>query len=259
MRIALGVEYNGASFTGWQSQANRSAVQDVLEAAISEIAGHAIRLHAAGRTDSGVHALSQVVHFDTHAARLLSAWVRGVNTFLPEAVRVMWAHEVALAFHARFSAVSRSYLYVLVNQPYAPALHYDRVGWYHKPLDIVTMQQAMLYLQGEQDFSAFRSSECQAKSPIKTLHQAELEATGQYFVFKFTANAFLHHQVRNMVGALIYIGNGSEPPEQMRQWLMQRDRKQAPPTFSPNGLYLRGVGYEAHWGLPHTANSLIFL
>lgn len=259
MRIALGVEYNGTSFCGWQSQLNGGGVQDALENALQHIAGHPIRVHAAGRTDTGVHAQMQVVHFDTEANRPLTAWVRGVNAFLPSSVRVIWSKEVSLDFHARFSAIYRSYQYLLVNQSHAPAIQHDRLGWYHLPLDVSAMQQGVAYLIGTHDFSAFRASDCQAKSPIKTMHHAKVWQQGQYFVFEFTANAFLHHQVRNMVGALIYVGNRKCPPQQIQQLLLEKDRKKSPPTFSPNGLYLSGVGYAEHWDLPVTVQKLIFM
>jgi tRNA pseudouridine38-40 synthase len=258
-RIALSVEYNGAGFCGWQSQPNQGGVQDALEQALQAIAGHVIRVHAAGRTDTGVHALSQVVHFDTNVTRPLSAWVRGVNAFLPSSVSVLWAQEVDATFHARFSATQRSYQYLLANQPCAPAIQHDRVGWYHLPLDVSAMQQAAMYLLGEHDFSAFRASECQAKSAIKTLHQADVSQTEPYIVFAFSANAFLQHQVRNMVGALIYIGNGKHPPEHIMALLHEKDRTKSPPTFSPNGLYLSGVGYAEHWGLPLTHRQVTLI
>lgn len=259
MRIALGLEYNGTFFSGWQSQSNSQGVQDALELALKQITGQFLRVHAAGRTDTGVHALLQVVHFETDVYRPITAWVRGVNAFLPSAVRVCWAQEVDSGFHARFSAVSRSYQYLLVNQSYAPAIQYDRMGWYHLPLDVDAMRLAMNFLKGQHDFSAFRASECQAKSPIKTMHEASLEQYGQHIRFCFTANAFLHHQVRNMVGALVYIGNGKFKPQQMQIWLAEKNRKNTPPTFSPNGLYLSGVGYLSKWGLPETSKSLIFM
>ncbi|HEY0563854.1 MAG TPA: tRNA pseudouridine(38-40) synthase TruA [Methylophilus sp.] len=259
MRVALGLEYNGASFCGWQSQPNKGGVQDALELALHAIAGHAVRVHAAGRTDTGVHALMQVVHFDTDSVRPLSAWVRGVNAFLPSAVRVLWAREVLDDFHARFSASQRSYQYVLANQPIAPAIQYDRVGWYHLPLNINHMQQAITYLRGEHDFSAFRASECQAKSPIRTMAVATVEKTADYLVFDFSANAFLQHQVRNMIGALVYIGAGKQTAASMQALLSARDRTKSPPTFSPNGLYLSGVQYPAHFGLPETQRRLSLL
>lgn len=258
MRLALGIEYDGAGFCGWQSQPNRLAVQDALETALSELAGHAIRVAAAGRTDTGVHALSQVVHFDTVAVRPQNAWVRGVNVRLPASVRVLWAIEVDKRFHARFDAYQRSYQYWLVNQPVAPAVMAGKAGWFHQPLDLGAMQQAMTHLHGQHDFSAFRAAECQAKSPIKTMHHASVSAFGSSLVFDFCANAFLHHQVRNMVGALVYIGKGKYPPDFMAEWLQSCNRKLSPPTFSPDGLYLTGVGYDARWGLPATERRLQF-
>ncbi len=250
MRIALGIEYDGASYCGWQSQPSGCGVQNVLEAAIASIAQHPIRIHAAGRTDTGVHALMQVVHFDTTVERPNSAWVRGVNAFLPETIRVTWSSVVTDDFHARFSAQLRRYEYLLINHSIAPAILASKAGWYHLPLNLKAMQQGAHYLIGEHDFSAFRASECQAKSPIRTLHEASIEQFGHQFVFKFSANAFLQHQVRNMLGALIYVGNGKNPPELIRELLGQQDRTVSPPTFSANGLYLTGVVYDEKWQLP---------
>ena len=250
MRIALSVSYDGSQFCGWQSQPSACGVQDALEAAISAIAQHPVRVHAAGRTDTGVHALSQIVHFEMQADRPLSAWVRGVNAHLPHTVRVEWAHLVSDEFHARFSAFSRSYQYLLYNAPVASALMAEKAGWFHLPLDFTAMQEAAAYLLGEHDFSAFRASECQAKSPVRTITQAEVQASGRYFVFSFSANAFLQHQVRNMIGALIYVGKGAYPPVYIKELLQKRDRTLSPPTFSPYGLYLTGVGYDDKWGLP---------
>lgn len=259
MRIALGLEYDGSAFLGWQIQAEGATVQGVLEEAIASIAGHSVRVHAAGRTDAGVHALMQVAHFDTETQRLDTAWVRGVNAHLPDGVRVIWARQVHDDFHARFSAVRRRYQYWLINTPVAPAIQRLQMGWYHLPLDLHKMQQAIQYLLGEHDFSAFRASECQAKSPIKTMEIATVTQHGETFVFEFMADAFLHHQVRNMVGALIYVGNGKQSPEFIQNLLLQRDRKLAPPTFSPRGLYLAGIQYGAQWGLPSTQRSLFTL
>lgn len=250
MRIVLGVEYDGTFYCGWQSQPSACGVQDILEKAISKIAGHSIRVHAAGRTDTGVHALMQVVHFDTATIRPENAWVRGVNTFLPKTVRVVWTKLVTDDFHARFCAQIRRYQYLLVNHPVAPALLASKAGWYHLPLQLELMQSAAQYLIGEHDFSAFRASECQAKSPIRTMYEASIQQHQRRFIFKFSANAFLQHQVRNMLGALIYVGNGKYPPEFIRDLLEQRDRKLSPPTFSASGLYLTGVEYDAQWCLP---------
>ena len=256
MRIALGLEYDGAGFCGWQSQANGCAVQDCLERALHTMAGHALRVAAAGRTDAGVHALCQVVHFDTMTERPLNAWVRGVNAMLPKHLRVLWAKVVDERFHARFDAQQRSYQYLLINQPIAPAILAGKAGWFHLPLDVTLMQEAATYLIGQHDFSAFRAAECQAKSPIKQLHRAQVQRMGSSLLFDFCANAFLHHQVRNMVGALVYVGKGKYQPEYMAHLLKSRDRTQSPPTFSPDGLYLTGVGYDAKWGLPETQRNL---
>jgi len=227
MRIALGVEYDGAHFCGWQSQANRCGVQDALESALTQLAQHPIRVHAAGRTDTGVHALMQVVHFDTDTERPDNAWVRGVNAFLPDTVRVTWMQHVGDSdegFHARFSARKRSYEYLLINAPVAPAILATKAGWYHLPLDLKVMQEAAKFLIGEHDFSAFRASECQAESPIRTLLEASVTAHSNKFLFRFSANAFLQHQVRNMLGALIYVGNGKHPPSFIQDLLRQKDR-----------------------------------
>jgi len=259
MRLALGVEYDGAPYCGWQSQSGGCSVQDHLEKALQAMAGHPLRVIAAGRTDTGVHAMIQVIHFDTETQRPLNAWVRGVNSMLPASIRVLWAVQVAQDFHARFSAFERSYQYVLINSPIAPALMHDKVGWFHVPLDVGLMQQGSGYLLGEHDFSAFRAAECQAKSPIKHMHEATIRAQGSAVIFEFRANAFLHHQVRNMVGALLYIGKGKYPPEYMAELLESRDRTQAPPTFSPSGLYLTGISYETKWSLPETRRSLNFI
>jgi tRNA pseudouridine38-40 synthase len=259
MRIALGVEYNGSNYCGWQSQPSLCGVQDALEAALKNIAGHSVRIHAAGRTDTGVHALMQVVHFDTEVNRPDSAWVRGVNAFLPDDISVVWSKVVEDDYHARFSATQRSYQYVLVNQTQAPAIQHGRIGWYHFPLSLKPMQEAAKFLLGEHDFSAFRASECQAKTPVRTITKADIRKIGPYFVFYFSANAFLQHQVRNMVGALIYVGNGKQQPESMLHLLQSKDRTQSPPTFSPNGLYLSGVQYDVKWQLPVTEQHLTFI
>jgi len=250
MRIALGVEYDGSQFFGWQSQADGNTVQDALQAALSCIAGETINIAAAGRTDSGVHALEQVVHFDTEVERPLSAWVRGVNALLPKTIAVLWAHVVAEAFHARFSAQARSYQYLLINRPSRSAVHHGKIGWFHAPLDVEKMCEAAQYLLGEHDFSAFRASECQAKSPIKKLTQLEICKQGERLVFDLSAGAFLHHMVRNIVGCLVYVGKGKYPPLWLKEVLEGRDRKLAAPTFAPDGLYLCHISYDAKWGLP---------
>ncbi len=263
MRVALAIEYNGASYCGWQSQPNGCGVQDTLESALQKIAGHPVRIHAAGRTDTGVHALTQIIHFDTETFRPESTWVRGVNAKLPASVRVLWSKCISESqqdeFHARFSAYQRNYQYLLINQPTQPALMVDRAGWFHQPLHAENMQLAASYLKGEHDFSAFRAADCQAKSPIKQLHIVEVKPVNGGFIFDFTANAFLQHQVRNMVGALIYIGKGKYPPIYMQELLASKNRTLSPPTFSPHGLYLTGVGYDKKFELPITQRYLTVL
>jgi tRNA pseudouridine38-40 synthase len=225
-------------------------VQDHLQTALAQIAGHPIEVTAAGRTDAGVHATAQVVHFETQADREDSAWVRGTNSTLTPALRVLWSKRVPDDFHARYSARSRTYRYVLVNEPVAPAVMRGRVGWYHRPLDLGAMREAAQILEGEHDFSSFRDAQCQAKSPLRNLTQASVDQAANLFVFTFRANAFLHHMVRNMVGCLVYVGAGKHPSAWMRELIFARDRRLAAPTFMPDGLYLSGVEYDPAFELP---------
>jgi len=250
VRIALGVEYDGSTYFGWQSQPTVPNLQDTMQAALDGIAGEPISILAAGRTDAGVHALEQIVHFDTNIERPLTAWVRGCNALLPESIAVLWAHPVPEGFHARFSAQARSYQYVLINRPSRSAVHRGKVGWFHAPLDVEQMREAAQYLLGEHDFSAFRSSECQARTPIKNLAQFDIWKKGDTIIFDLTADAFLHHMVRNIVGCMVYVGKGKHPPQWMKAVLESLNRNQAAPTFAPDGLYLRRITYDAKWGLP---------
>jgi tRNA pseudouridine38-40 synthase len=259
MRIALGLEYEGSRFCGWQSQAGGGAVQDAVEAAISQVADAATRVVCAGRTDAGVHALAQVIHFDTQAVRPDSAWVRGVNAHLPAGVAVRWAQPVADEFHARFSARGRRYRYLLLNRPERPGLMAGRVGWFHRPLAADAMCAAAALLLGEHDFSAFRAVECQAKSPIKTVRRAAVVRHGELLVFEFEASAFLHHMVRNLVGALVYVGKGAHPPAWIGELLDGRDRARAAPTFEACGLYFAGVDYDPVWQLKVGAGDTALL
>ena len=249
-RIALGIEYAGDAFCGWQSQAHGRTVQDVLEQALTEIAAGPVRLHCAGRTDTGVHASAQVAHFDTDALRPMTAWVRGVNALLPPAVVVRWAVEVDEDFHARFLAVERQYRYILHNSPTRPAMLAGRVGWFHVPLDELRMAEAAECLVGTHDFSSFRAAGCQSKTPVRVMHEARVARQGEYLLFDFRANGFLHHMIRNLVGALVYVGKGRYPASWMRTLLEARDRSRAAPTFAPDGLYLCGVAYPPRWPLP---------
>jgi tRNA pseudouridine38-40 synthase len=251
MKWAIGVSYCGAGLEGWQSQASGNTVQDHLEHALSEIAGERIALIAAGRTDAGVHASAQVAHFETGADRPDSAWVRGVNSLLPAGIAVQWSTPVAEDFHARYSAVSRTYRYVLYNHAVRPALLAGLVGWFHLPLDLEKMREGANRLLGERDFSSFRSAECQAKSPVRVIESATIRTYGgAYLLFDFTANAFLHHMVRNIVGCLVHVGKGKHAPEWISEIIEARDRQRAAPTFAADGLYLSKVRYEPRWGLP---------
>ena len=205
---------------------------------------------SAGRTDAGVHASAQVAHFETSVERPESAWVRGANSLLPDGIAVQWATPVAGDFHARHSALSRTYRYVLYNHAVRPTLLAGRTGWFHLPLDLERMRKAVDCLVGEHDFSSFRSAECQAKTPVRIMQSAGIRASGAYFLFDFTANAFLHHMVRNIVGCLVYVGKGNQPPQWISDLIAAQDRRLAAPTFSADGLYLFAVRYHARWGLP---------
>lgn len=244
------LEYDGSNFCGWQSQPGGNTVQDAVEAALSEIAGEPVRVVTAGRTDAGVHAIYQVLHFDTRAERPMSAWVRGTNALLPDGIAMLWASRTADDFHARYCAIERCYLYLLLNHPVRPGLHQHKVGWFHQPLHLESMQTAAQMMVGEHDFSAFRAAECQAKSPVRTVTKLEVTRVGNIVVFELRANAFLHHMVRNIVGCLIYVGKGKFRPDWIGKLLENGKRSEAAPTFSASGLYLAGVAYDTRWKLP---------
>lgn len=248
-RIALALEYDGTAFIGWQSQPTGRSVQDALEAAIGQMAGTKVRVHAAGRTDAGVHASRQIVHFDTDVPRPITAWVRGVNSFLPKTMAVTWASPVPDAFHARFSATARHYRYLLLNHPIRPALLHGRVGWLHSDLELVRMQEAAGHLIGEHDFSSFRAAECQAKSPVKHLSRLDISRQGDLIALDFSANGFLHHMVRNIMGSLLHVAKGKRDPDWIAELLAAKSRTLAAPTFMPDGLYLSGVSYPKEFGL----------
>ncbi|MEP7370732.1 MAG: tRNA pseudouridine(38-40) synthase TruA [Nitrosospira sp.] len=250
MRISLILEYDGSAYCGWQSQLSGGSVQDALEAALSRIACNDIRVVSAGRTDTGVHAAYQVLHFDTQAQRPMSAWVRGVNALLPVSIAVLWASQIPDDFHARYCARERCYLYLLLNHAVRPGLCHGKIGWFHQTLDVEQMRTAAQMLLGEHDFSAFRAAECQAKSPVRNLTKLEITRQGDLIAFELRANAFLHHMVRNIVGCLIYVGKGKYPPEWINVLLTGRERRYAAPTFPAAGLYLAGVTYDAKWKLP---------
>ena len=257
MRIALGLEYCGTSFTGWQTQPDGRGVQDALERALATIAAAHVGTIAAGRTDAGVHATMQVVHFETGATRPETAWVRGVNSNLPSSIAVLWARPVAHEFHARYDAIRRHYTYLLSSRAVRPALLAGRIGWYHRALDVALMTEAAGALVGTHDFSAFRAAECQAKSPIRTVSTVSVTMTGEHVRFDFSANAFLHHMIRNIVGALVYVGAGKRPAAWIGELLAGRDRTRAAPTFAPDGLHFTGAEYDARWELPPTCRPVV--
>ena len=249
-RLALGVAYVGQRFHGWQSQPGGQTVQDHLESALSRFADRAVTTVCAGRTDTGVHALQQVVHLDPPVQRDLFSWVRGTNRFLPADIAVQWCREVPADFHARNSARGRRYRYLLLESAVRPALEAGRCGWVFKPLDGQAMQRAAVHLLGEHDFSAFRAAACQAHTPVKTLRQLDITRRGTYWRFDFEASAFLHHMVRNIMGCLVAVGTGSKPPDWLAEVLASRSRQTAAPTFAADGLYFVGPHYDAAYGLP---------
>lgn len=251
MRIAMGIEYDGSSFHGWQVQDNADTVQNRLEQAISAVADHPVRVHCAGRTDAGVHGLGQVIHFDTTALRPTRSWILGCNVNLPEQINVTWAKQVPESFHARFSARSRRYRYLILNRMTRSAIWRDRAVWVHRPLDAANMQQAAEHLIGTHDFSSYRALGCQAKSPVRTLTQLRVERAKERISIEVTADGFLHHMVRNIAGVLITIGKGERPVGWSREVLEYRDRTLGGVTAPPQGLYLLGVGYPEEFDLPN--------
>lgn len=259
MRIALGLSYRGTVYLGWQSQPSRRAVQDHVELALHEFIGEGVRTVCAGRTDSAVHALQQVIHFDSPVERAPFSWVRGVNTFLPRDIAVLWAQTVPEDFHAQKSAVSRRYRYVLLESPIRPSVLDTLVGWTHSKLDAGRLHAASSVLIGRHDFSAFRASQCQARSPVKTLHDITVSHHGNTWIFDFHANAFLHHMVRNLMGCLIAVGSGTQSPEWLQNVLVSRSRSLAAPTFMPDGLYFLGPHYPPEFGLPEPIRDLPLL
>jgi len=255
-RLALGVEYDGTRFVGWQTQTNGPSVQDELEAALARVANEPVRVICAGRTDTGVHATGQVVHFDTHARRKPHSWIMGANTYLRHDVNVLWAREVPKDFHARFSAISRSYRYLILNRHYRSALWRHRVAWVHTPLNEQAMHRAAQVLLGEHDFSAFRASGCQAKSPVRTISHIAVCRQGQVLELQISANAFLHHMVRNIAGSLIKIGAGEAAETWLGEVLAGRDRGRAGVTGLPEGLYLSEVRYDPRFKLPPCSKNI---
>ncbi len=244
-RVAAVVEYDGTDFAGWQSQAHAGAIQDAVQDALSFVAGHSIEVVCAGRTDSGVHAIGQVIHFDTDAARSARAWVLGANTKLPPAIALQWAGEVDGTFHARHSAVRRTYRYCILNRSARSALHRSRTAWIHRPLDASSMDRAVQTLIGEHDFSAFRSVECQSPTPVRRVESASVRRSGDYVWIELTAHAYLPLMVRNIAGPLLEVQKGADPVGAMARVLAGRDRRLAGMTAPAAGLYLWRVEYPA--------------
>jgi len=249
MRFACAVEYDGSGFSGWQRQSHARSVQAHIEAALAKVADHPVQTACAGRTDAGVHATWQVIHFETHAERSERSWMLGTNSNLPEDVRLLSITPVADEFHARFSAQARRYRYVIPKRPAASALLRQRVTWTHQPLDAGRVSAAAAYLLGEHDFSSFRAVACQAKSPVKTVHRLDVTRSGDFLYLDVEANAFLHHMVRNIAGVLMAVGRGEREPDWVGDVLDARDRTQGGVTAPADGLYLVGVRYPQSHGI----------
>lgn len=259
MRIALGIEYDGAAYYGWQRQKEVISVQEELEKALSVIANHSVTVNCAGRTDSGVHGTGQVVHFDTEANRKDVAWTLGVNAKLPDDIAVRWIKHVDTSFHARFSATARRYRYIIYNGEFRPGILRSGLSHYHIPLDEKLMHQAGQFLVGEHDFTSFRALHCQAHSPIRTIEYLNVTRHNDFIVIEIKANAFLHHMVRNIAGSLIEIGNERRPIDWLQTLISYHDRSKAAATAKPGGLYLVEVDYPQEFALPRPSCGPLFL
>ena len=259
MRVVLGVGYRGQAYRGWQSQPDGNTVQDRLEHALARFADRPLRTVCAGRTDTGVHALNQVVHLDTPVERAESSWVRGTNRFLPPDIAVQWCRFTDESFHARYAAIGRRYVYVLLEAPVRPAVEAGSVGWSFRALDGAAMESAARLLLGEHDFNAFRSSECQAPTPVKTIRSIAITRRGAYWRFEFDANAFLHHMVRNLMGSLLAVGSGTRDQAWLAGVLASKDRSLAAPTFPADGLYFVGPYYDPAHAIPERSAALDWL
>ncbi len=259
MRIAAILEYDGANFCGWQLQNGDRTVQGAVEAALSKVADHTVRVTVAGRTDTGVHACGQVIHFDTKSRRSDYEWLRGANSNLPADVAMLWVGEVGPSFHARFTATGRCYRYVILNRPVRPTFLARRVSWDYRPLDVAAMQQAARYLVGTHDFSSFRAAQCQARDPVRELRRLDVGREAEFVVIEAEANGFLHHMVRNIAGVLSSIGAGEQSPVWGREVLLARDRSAGGVTAPADGLYLMHVQYPLHYRLPQLSGTPGFL
>lgn len=250
MRIALGIEYDGSHYHGWQSQQGLHTVQQMIESAIMRVADSQVEIVAAGRTDTAVHATAQVVHFDSEKERTMRSWVYGVNAYLPKDIGLLWAKEVPESFHARFSALFRRYRYIIYNAPIRPALFHSKVSWQYRQLDNKLMQAAAQYLIGEHDFTSFRSVECQSKTACRRITEITVNRSNDVIMIDITANAFLHHMVRNIVGVLISVGSGKNPVDWVQEVLLAKDRRMGAETAPPYGLYLVDVSYPQEFEIP---------
>ncbi len=250
MRVALGIEYDGTAYVGWQRQKTGTGIQTPVEAAIAKVADENIATVCAGRTDTGVHASAQVVHFDTSAERAERGWLLGANTHLPDDISATWARTVDDEFHARFSATSRTYRYLILNRPARSGLYSRRAWWIYEPLDEIKMQDGADALLGKHDFSAFRAAGCQASTPVREIQNIRLERHGEWLMLWVTANAFLQHMVRNIMGTLVAIGRGEKRPEWVAGVLQSGDRKSGGVTAPPHGLTLIGVQYPEQFRIP---------
>jgi len=256
-RVAAVIEYDGTGFAGWQAQIHSASIQDAVQQALGFVAGHPIEAICAGRTDSGVHALGQVVHFDTHVLRAPRAWVLGANTRLPPTIALQWAGEVDGRFHARHSAMRRRYRYCILNRSARSALQVSRAAWIHRPIDAPAMHAGAQALLGEHDFSAFRSIECQSKTPMRRVDTLQVQREGDYVWIDIIANAYLHHMVRNIVGTLLDVQGASDPAAAMRVILASGERRLAGATAPAGGLYLWQVDYAPHYGIPLPSDGLL--
>lgn len=250
MRIAAAIEYDGRPYSGWQIQKGVKTVQAEVEKALSKVADHPIHVVCAGRTDTGVHAAGQIIHFDTCAFRSEYSWVRGTNTHLAESICLTWIKPVSDSFHARFMAKRRYYRYIILNRPVRPAYLMGKVVWQHQPLDVTRMAAAAKHLIGEHDFTSYRAQACQAKSPIRHIYSLDVSRSGEFIYLDICANAFLHHMVRNIAGVLMSIAGGDKPIEWAREILEYQDRKKGGMTAAAAGLYLVRVNYDAGFDLP---------
>lgn len=255
MKIALGIEYCGTSYCGWQRQKLSNSVQEFVEKALARIANHPVKVYCAGRTDTGVHALNQVIHFETEVERKMFSWVVGTNVHLPGDISILWAKQVDEEFHARFSVTARTYRYLILNRRARPGLYHGKLTWERQPLDVTRMQQAAVSLIGKHDFTSYRTVACQARSPVREVKKLEISRIDDLIILEIEANAFLHHMVRNIAGVLIKIGSGNADVSWAAEVLAEKDRTKAAKTAAPDGLYLSMIQYPERYGIPMHVNS----